>query len=298
MREYGIDGVFVQRFVGPLASPRHLRNCTLVLDHCRAAAVRHGRVFAVMYDISGIQSGKASALLDDWRALRDRMRITDNPSYLRLADKPLVAVWGIGFGDSDREYTLADCREIVAAIQADGCAVMAGVPTGWRTLDRDAVRDEALLELAGRCEVISPWTVGRYATPDDVTRHAERCWKLDLAWCRERSIDYLPVVFPGFSWHNLHGGPLGQIPRRKGQFYWRQFAEAHRVGATCAYVAMFDECDEGTAIFKCEALPSGNLAEILIDYEGLPSDHYLRLTGAAGRGLRHEFPFPTHPPTR
>jgi hypothetical protein len=26
----------------------------------------------------------------------------------------------------------------------------------------------------------------------------------DIEWCKERGKDYLPVVFPGFSWHNMN----------------------------------------------------------------------------------------------
>jgi hypothetical protein len=51
------------------------------------------------------------------------------------------------------------------------------------------------------------------------------------------------------------------------------------------YVAMFDEVDEGTAIFKCtNDPPVGRFAT----YEGLPSDFYLKTAGAAGRYLRGE----------
>lgn len=295
MQEYGIDGVFVQRFVTPLGSPRHLRNCTIVLDHCRAAANRHGRAYAVMYDLSGLGRGGAASVIADWHALRTQMRIGTDPAYLRMGGKPLVAVWGIGFGDH-RAYGIADCREIVAALKADGCAVMGGVPTGWRTLDRDAIKDESLHEVVALCDVVSPWTVGRYRSPEEVTRHATRDWAADVEWCRERSILSMPVAFPGFSWHNLHGGPLGQIPRRKGEFLWRQFAEASRVGAETIYVAMFDEVDEGTAIFKCADPPAGEPDTHLLGLEGLPGDHYLRLTGEAAKLLRSRTPIPERPP--
>jgi hypothetical protein len=41
-----------------------------------------------------------------------------------------------------------------------------------------------------------------------------------------------------------------QIPRRCGSFYWRQAHNALGAGATMIYNAMFDEVDEGTAMFK------------------------------------------------
>lgn len=56
------------------------------------------------------------------------------------------------------------------------------------------------------------------------------------------------------------------------------------------YVAMFDEVDEGTAIFKCTNDPPEEEGARFLDYEGLPSDCYLRLTGAGGQMLRGEIP--------
>ena len=59
------------------------------------------------------------------------------------------------------------------------------------------------------------------------------------------------------------------------------------------YNAMFDEVDEGTAMFKVAATaadaPAG-LEVITMDVDGecLPSDWYLRLAGEASRMLRRE----------
>jgi hypothetical protein len=53
------------------------------------------------------------------------------------------------------------------------------------------------------------------------------------------------------------------------------------------YQAMFDEVDEGTAIFKCTNSPPVG-ANPFVTFEGLPSDHYLWLTGMGGRLLRGE----------
>lgn len=44
--------------------------------------------------------------------------------------------------------------------------------------------------------------------------------------------------------------PLNAIPRLQGRFFWSQITAAKRAGADMLYVAMFDEVDEGTAIFK------------------------------------------------
>jgi hypothetical protein len=131
-----------------------------------------------------------------------------------------------------------------------------------------------------------------------VRRHEEKFHAPDLAWCRAHQLDYLPVVFPGFSWHNMNGKPLDQIPRRQGEFLWAQFAAAQRAGAKMIYVAMFDEVDEATAIFKCtnDVPPPGESA--FVTYEGLPSDHYLHLTGQAARMLRGEIPLTDKLPSR
>jgi hypothetical protein len=113
----------------------------------------------------------------------------------------------------------------------------------------------------------------------------------------------MPVVFPGVSWHNLAGGPSNEIPRRGGAFYWRQVWNAVGAGATMLKTAMFDEVDEGTAMFKLAPtpaqLPSG-AALVPLDADGraLPSDFYLRVGGAATALLRGDLPLsPTLPVT-
>jgi hypothetical protein len=283
MREYGIDGVFVQRFAEPLGNPREKAFHDTVLQHCRNAAKTEGRVYAVMYDLSGMEVGTVKNVLDDWRELRDTGVGADRAS-LRIGGRPLVAIWGVGFA-KDRDYSLKECRDLVTALRDEGCSLLLGVPTGWRTGNRDASPDPLLREIVASADAISPWTVGRYRTLAEVGYHAEATWEADLAWCEQRSVEYLPVVFPGFSWKNLKGGPLNQVPRLRGTFFQRQINEAIRLGSRSLYVAMFDECDEGTAIFKCAEPPRG-LKDRFVGLEGLPSDHYLKITGAAQRRLQ------------
>ena len=92
----------------------------------------------------------------------------------------------------------------------------------------------------------------------------------------------------------MYGRQFDAIPRLKGAFLWSQFAAAKRAGGQMVYIAMFDEVDEGTAIFKCSNdIPVGESVKFLT-YEGLPSDFYLRLAGEGARLIRgqrtDEFP--------
>jgi hypothetical protein len=294
LRRYGIDGVFVQRFGVETLHPKDLRHCNAVLAHCREGANRYGRCYAVMYDLSLLPVGGVRHVIADWKLLVDRMRLgrdRKDAAYLRHRDKPVVAVWGIGFNDG-RKYTLAECGRLIEFLKKDrrygGNTVLLGVPTGWRTGDADSVRDPALAKVLARGDILSPWTVGRYRTLKGVADHARRRWQKDGAWCKAHGQDYLPVVFPGFSWHNSHPrAPRDEIPRRKGRFLWKQFAEAKRAGAKMVYVAMFDEMDEGTAIFKCTNDPPVGKSKF-VTFGGLPSDHYLWLTGMGGKLLRGE----------
>lgn len=290
MREYGIDGAFVQRFANGLRNESLRHHKDVVLANCREGANREGRAYAVMYDLSGLPAGGVARIREDWKRLRTQMHIGDDPAYLQHRGKPLVAIWGVGFSGERREYSLAECRALIEFLKADGSSVMLGVPTGWRELKRDSVTDPALHDVLKLADVISPWTPGRYRNPQGAALHGETYWQPDLVWCREHALDYLPVVFPGFSWHNMKPeSALDQIPRLKGIFLWSQFVAAKRAGAGMIYVAMFDEVDEGTAIFKCTNEPPVGPNPFLT-YEGLPSDYYLWLTGEGARLLRGERP--------
>ena len=298
MREHGIDGAFVQRFATRTRDPRTRDPMDRIVAACRDAARDTGRRWALMYDLSGMTPGAAAAVIDDWTRLADTLRLTDtrtDPAYLRHRGKPLVALWGAGF--NDRDPMLDDWRQLVAFFKTNavpgGCSVLLGVPTYWRTLTRDAIPDPALHDLIRSADVVSPWTVGRYRTPDAAQHHASNIVTADLAWCRAAGLDYLPVAFPGFSWHNLmatrgKSSPVNEIPRLGGAFLWTQGRAFHAAGARSLYVAMFDELDEGTAIFKTRNDPPVGASPFVAE-PGLPSDHYLWLTGQLGRLLRGEF---------
>jgi len=90
MQDHGIDGVFVQRFGVTLGNPKLLSHLTRVLSSCRDGALEHGRVYAVMYDLTGMQAGDLGAVLDDWRHLRKLMKIGDDAAALHLRGRPCL----------------------------------------------------------------------------------------------------------------------------------------------------------------------------------------------------------------
>jgi hypothetical protein len=293
MRDYGIDGVFLQRFMVTVTNNVLGRaDCDKVLQNVRTSAADYGRVYGLMYDLSGMKNGCAPVVMADWKALVDRMHLTKDDRYIHHRGKPVVALWGFAIAGK-RDALIEDGMKLIDFFHNDpvygGITVMIGVGADWRTLDTPAIPSPQLQALAKAADIVSPWAVGTESTLADVAGNAERRWKPDEQWCRQNGVAYMPVVFPGFSWHNLKGGPPDQIPRRGGAFLWSQYMAAKATGATMVYQAMFDEVDEGTAIFKVtNAPPGGEGKSQFLTYEGLPADFYLKLVGEGTRLIHGE----------
>lgn len=293
MKDYNIDGVWVQRF-----GPKHVGwndFTNKVLLNCKSAAETYGRVFVVMYDVSGANNSTLfNDMTSDWMYLVDTFKVTSSPRYLKHKGKPLVSVWGFGF--PDRSITTDVAQQIIDWFKTGAptkyqATIMGGVNDDWRTIGPpwDSV--------CRSVDIISPWFVGRFG---DIA--GADSWKTnnlipDVAECKSLGKEYLPVIWPGFSWSNMHQGttPQNQIPRLGGTFYWEQVYNAISAGATMLYGAMFDEVDEGTAVLK--ACPKKSLAPsdgwwLTLDADGynLPSDWYLRLAGCAKVMLDNQVP--------
>lgn len=302
MQEYGVDGVFVQRFIGSVRKGKNLEHSDQVIRQLIQASQKYKRALAVMYDLSGMKDDEIdpNVVINDWKHLVDDFKVTEakqNQTYLYHNGKPLVAIWGVGF--PGRSYGLKGVEKIMDFLIHDpeygGCAILLGVPTYWRDLGNDAVQDQALHTLLRKADIIQPWFVGRFnedSYPKFQTRIA-----LDIEWCKQNRLDYVPVIFPGFSWHNMYPqSPQNQIPRNKGSFYWKQIIGSIQNGAEMLYVAMFDEVDEGTAIFKTSQNPPVGLSNFVTIEKDLPNDYYLYLTGIAGKLLKKQIPFQTNIP--
>jgi hypothetical protein len=94
MQRHGIDGVFLQRLGCEINVPGALEHVLAVLRLARYAAARHGRLWAMMYDLSGMRSGDMLLLLDDWAELWRLGLGAGQPGYLTHRGRPVARCGG------------------------------------------------------------------------------------------------------------------------------------------------------------------------------------------------------------
>lgn len=276
MLEHGIDGVYLQRFVTDIHGRPWMTN---VLNHARAGASRTGRALAITYDMSGAPTNTLFATLtNDWRWLV-QSGVPADPRYLHEGGKPVLMVWGFF---TDRMSTNL-AHQIIGWFKTNDIqpvTLVGGCQWPWRTETAAGWSN-----VFRRFDVISPWNVGNYTTSGTNKFASTGYWLADYQAATNAGMMYLPVIYPGFSWDNLQRLAPGTslIPRLGGNFLWKQFYDAAQLQLDMAYVAMFDEVDEGTAIFKVSNTPP--IQGHWVTYDGLPADWYLRLTGEGARML-------------
>lgn len=306
MKDYGIDGVFMQRFLGEVKSEKGKRHFNKVLENALKSAKKYGRAISIMYDLSGSTSADMDFLVKDWEEVQQLFSLlstVENPTYLRHNGKPLLAIWGVGFNDG-RKYTVADIQTVVDKIKGPTkkTSILLGVPYYWRTMTKDTEASDQLHPLIKSVDVIMPWAVGRYNS-ETYTAVSGSTLAGDVAWCQQNKVDYVPLVFPGFSWGNLKNSPnlYNKIPRLKGDFLWQQVSGTKQAAAQSLYVAMFDEVDEGTAIFKTRKegeLPLNGAGKFVGIEPDLNPDYYLWLTGQAANWFHGQGAYGVQKPIR
>ena len=294
MRDYGIDGAWLQHFLVDLPGgpqPDRYPSRLRVLQHARAAALATGRTWALSYDIAAMPTDRIFEVLTaDWSKMVEE-QVTEDPRYLHQDGKPVVQFWGFYFQNRHNAMTAELANRLIDFFQAPGrhsAFLVGGGDWNWRRNPEPEWQ-----KFYRRFGAYCPWNIGNYTNDPAGVKHASmQYWTGDKRECERRGGLWIPVVYPGFSWDNLQRQPPGRstIPRRGGQFLWEQFHELSKLGADSVYVAMFDEVDEGTAIFKVTSSPP--LQGHFIGYEGLPTDWYLRLVGEGARWLREKRPVP------
>lgn len=341
MKEYGLDGVFMQRFLSETCgnSSTGKAHFNKVLDNAMEASNEYHRAISIMYDLSGSNQDGIKNMVEDARNLYEKYDLgTRNKQkyYLYENGKPLLAIWGVGFSGRTYDQYLPDA---IRKLKEIGFSIMLGVPTYWRTGSSDthlkgSQEYQILMDLIAEAEVIMPWFVGRY-NPASYSGFTPNI-AADIKWANEHGVKYAPLCYPGYADRNMH--PANSVmDRSRGKFYWNQLSYCIGAGAKMIYVAMFDEIDEGTAIYKIlnkkdvpDNTPSnsyyvnyigGNYStssslrtglsgndfskkaeDLSVVFQGiendLPTDHYLWLTGVARSMLRGSTPLSKEVPVR
>lgn len=349
MKNYGIDGLFLQWFM--IDSPAVRFEIT---KRVRQAAEKEGRLFSVMFDISGwLEHPKYSQKVVDWKVegKRDFEKLTDDikeqwkrlvdegitqsSSYTRYKGRPLVSLWGLGF---KHIFVYRNCWIDVPANCSDmhaehfgtlidwfqnnpdpkyRASVLGGLPRNWRTGVNfweagDSLGGRWRDAVYAKLDIVSPWTVGSYRNSDMLAEYVGSVVTEDRRLTSSRGQVYFPVISPGFSWSNLKRGDssaqltsFNPIPRNGGSWMWQQAKKLFSPKGSSGYIAMFDEVDEGTAIFKLRGKKDDQLlVEVNGGLErmgqiqflgndtdgfyGLPSDWYLRVASQIGWWMKSQ----------
>jgi hypothetical protein len=294
MMQYGIDTAALQRFGTELSDSNIKATRDAMNLKVKTAAEMYGRKFYVAYDCSGWQNFDP-AIKSDWtNTIIGVQHLTDSPAYARQNGKPVVSIWGLGYNsDTDTgRGNAALAVDVVNWFKAQGYYVIGGVPGGWRTGTGDSRSDFQSVYQA--LDMIAPWGVGGVADYNWVSSDLQTA----SAWGR----DYQPCAYPGtsFFWGNRSQKNL--FPRNYGSFFWAYFNVYRQLGIQTCYIAMFDEIDEGTAIFKVSedaSMQPTNQWFLSLDADGkhCSSDFYLRVANDGARMMRGQLPLLAAAPT-
>ena len=271
MRKHNIDGVYLQRFV-TRGNSGYYGASEFVLNNVRQAANQEGRVWAIEYDVSSLDTDTNAfeVMTNDWNYLVNQCGITNDPRYLLENGKPVLFIWG--FSVPDRNFTVTQANQIVNWFTNQNLYLIAGVSESWPA-------NTGWFEHYQKYDQLLAW---QESLLTDLNNQ-----KIQLnGW----GMKILPHAWPGFSWNNLQKTvyPASYTPRNGGAFYWTRLYNSVSCGADQIFLGMFDEYDEATAIMPM----SDNHPDIYnaggtntwgnyIDNEGRDPFWYLRLSGAA-----------------
>ncbi|KAL0478273.1 hypothetical protein AKO1_008556 [Acrasis kona] len=306
--DYNLDGFFLQRFLSELGDYVFFMQRNRVIQNCMASAQKWGRTFAIEYDVSGIDTSVlVQKLKDDWTYVTNTLNATKSSRYLKQDGKPVVVIWALGY--SGRSDTPQNAIDIANYFKSVGCFVIVGVPITWKfgSGENQPGFDQAYLAFDG----ITPWSVGRPTDQNAIYNNHNFFTLREQNYTQAYNKWFAPTLFPGFSWANMNpGAPFNAISRRNGTFFKYQadiILSMNSTEKTFVFIAMFDEVDEGTAMFKISSSAANTPTQkpfvtTSTDGMNLPSDTYLRLAGdftvkyRAKAGVVYD-PTPTPTPT-
>ena len=292
LRDAGIAGTAVQRFFGG-TSTVDTGDAGNHLTAIRDAAEEFGRIFYVMYDMTGAgsydQSTIARRIQIDWIYNVERKGLVSSPNYAQVEGRPVVCIWGLNAVDNTRFASVEATIELILWFRNRGYYVKGGVPDDNFWEAAGGSRHRRGREMYSSVDMISPWYVGRdimgqvLGGTQRLSRALEFCRTNNRSWADNKPIAFMPTIWPGFGWTNLglRGSP-NETPRNAGLWIWNQVREYLNTDTNkeiqSLYLSMFDEYDEATAWMKTAA-----------DYFDIPLDQYFLTLAADGYWLSSDY---------
>jgi hypothetical protein len=296
MKEYGIDGVWLSQFCDHFPGGTQEADTTGLLTiqrNVQAAAKATGRTWAYMWDMTGFkgQATKSSVyniMINQWKKMVDQ-GVTSDPRYMHEKGKPVLLIWGFF---PDRPASQPDfMNPVIDFLQAPGkyqAVLISGVEPTWRENGTPEFK-AMLMRMSG----LQPWSVGRRLVDPNTGYWIQNTtlWEGDMAMCKANNVVFQPVFNSGT---HLSGPPpvlpaLPWVPRRTGNYLWEQFVRASKFSnINSAFVAMFDEINEGTQIFKVTSKPP--VERPFLTNDGATNDYYLRLVSLGAKMIKSHVP--------
>ncbi|KAI1435550.1 hypothetical protein GGR50DRAFT_317406 [Xylaria sp. CBS 124048] len=280
MADHGIDGAFLQRFFGYIGETDG--GWINILNAAMTAAEKYGRGFVIEYDLNGAAGAPniTETYLEDLASLSN---LTSSPAYMHHDGKPVVEIWGFGIVAG---VTVEQGIEVVTTLKNAGWYVILGVQQAWHA---EMVQDDpgSFGPVYALADMLQPWTVGSYDFDGYPGFLSGRQAVEDTDALQQLGIDSSIVVWPGGSNANSNpDGTFDQPSRMNGSFYQEQLTGAVSLKPVFIFGAMFDEMNEGTAIFpllRTSELPT-NQRFLGLEDDTEP-DVYLTMAGTAGAQL-------------
>jgi len=303
MKEYDIDGVWLQRFVVGLPGEKfetHFPIYKGIMDKVVASAKKHGRVWGINFDSAAAKKETVfDTITTEWKRMVDEGYTSPENNYIQHNGLPVVHLWnmhnkGDRFAPIDPEIAM----QFIEFFKQDDkykAFLVCGATCFWAN-----DKEPEYMKLKENMHAVVPWNPGHTMPNKDGTKSAGIShWKKDKEFADEYGMIWMPTLYPGFSWKNMNRYRKDAevfIDRRKGEFLWEQFAMTHKIGANTLFLAMFDEVDEATAFFKVSPEPPTQAH--FVGTDGMPSDWWLQLVREARRIYRTGEEFPKEIPIK